>query len=332
MGVASACAGAPAMKRWGLAMKRVFLATVAAAICSASTAFAADLAIVAPPPPPSPWDIAFGAGVYSDYNFRGISQSNRKPSVNAYFEPRFNVNDNLQLYAGVGGWSIAFANRTSGEIDIYGGIRPSFGPLSFDLGVWYYYYPGGQCFNDSPPECAVQGTLPNENIIKKDLSFLEYYGTASLALTDFFSIGGGAYYDVDWLNFGFDAVYASGNATLNLPSAWLLPDTGVYISGEFGRYWLGTTDEFYGNIPLPDYSTWNIGLGLTWKVFTVDMRYYDTDLSEGECNAITSDFTASFDPGAVIPVVNEGGLASKWCNEAYVISLKADLTYNDNVR
>ena len=28
-----------------------------------------------------------------------------------------------------------------------------------------------------------------------------------------------------------------------------------------------------------DYNTWNVGLGFTWKVFTLDLRYSDTDLS-----------------------------------------------------
>ena len=25
-------------------------------------------------------------------------------------------------------------------------VRPTLGPLAFDFGYWYYYYPGGQCF------------------------------------------------------------------------------------------------------------------------------------------------------------------------------------------
>ena len=50
----------------------------AAAILGAMPALAADLKPVtkAPPaPPPSPWDIAFGGALMTDYNFRGISQS-----------------------------------------------------------------------------------------------------------------------------------------------------------------------------------------------------------------------------------------------------------------
>ena len=347
-------------------MKKKFLATMFAVACSASTAFAADMMVkapVAPPPPPSPWDIAFGAGVYSDYVFRGISQSNHRPSVNAYFEPRYNVSENLQLYAGVGGWSIAFANRASAEIDLYGGIRPIFGKLAFDFGVWYYYYPGGQCFNGNVDffgntfgtDCAPNGSLPvSFNVIKRDLSFIEYFGKVAWTPTDTFAIGGAVYYNPDYLQFGTDGLFASGNLKLTAPSSWMPAGTGLYVSGEVGRYWFGTTDSFYCTagavaqcgsanaafpngtlypfgVPLPDYTTWNVGVGLTWSVFTVDVRYYDTNLSEGSCNVLTSDFTATFNPGN-ISAINPGGFGSKWCGQTYVISLKADLTYGNNIK
>ena len=70
----------------------------------------------------------------------------------------------------------------------------------------------------------------------------------------------------------------------------------MYISGEYGRQWFGTSDSFYGvpafpnGIKEPDYNTWNIGVGFTYKVFTLDLRYSDTDLSKGDCNAFTSDY------------------------------------------
>jgi hypothetical protein len=347
----------------GAAMKKTLLATLLATVSSVGTVFAADMAVKAPPPAApavtNPWDIAFGAGVYSDYVFRGISQSNHKPSVNAYFEPRYNINDYLQLYAGVGGWSIAFANRPSAEVDLYAGIRPTFGKLSFDFGVWYYYYPGGECYNGNldingnsfGADCLANGSLPiSGNVIKKDLSFAEYYGKVTWAPTDTFAIGGAVFYDSNWLNFGTDATYASANIKLTAPTDWMPKNAGAYISAEVGHYWIGQADSFYcttvgpnaqgffqcgglypNGIPLPDYTTWNVGVGLTWSVFTVDVRYYDTDLSKAECNALTSDFTATFNPGNITPF-NPGGFGSNWCGQTYVVSLKADLTYGSNVK
>src|SRR5215510_4487475 len=102
-------------------MKKLVLSVVAA-VALATPALAADLKLVtkAPPPPePSPWDVAFGAGLTSDYVFRGITQSNHRPSVNASFEPRYNVNKDLQLYAGIAGSSISFPNRAAAEVDLY---------------------------------------------------------------------------------------------------------------------------------------------------------------------------------------------------------------------
>jgi hypothetical protein len=46
-------------------------------------------------------DVAFGGGIVSDYIFRGITQSNHKPSATAYFEPRYNVTKDLQYYVDI---------------------------------------------------------------------------------------------------------------------------------------------------------------------------------------------------------------------------------------
>src|SRR5438552_3336030 len=115
-------------------MKKVVLSVVAAlAVSAAAPAIAADMPAkapkAAPAAVPSPWDIAFGAAIMNDYIFRGVTQSGHKPSVAAYFEPRYNINANWQLYTGISGESIKFANNAAAEIDFYGGVRPTFGPL-----------------------------------------------------------------------------------------------------------------------------------------------------------------------------------------------------------
>src|SRR5262249_23957293 len=88
-----------------------FLLTAVAAVALATPARAADMKVkapAAPEAPPSPWDVAFGGGLTSDYIFRGITQSNHRPSVTAYFEPRYNVTKDLQYYVGISGESISF--------------------------------------------------------------------------------------------------------------------------------------------------------------------------------------------------------------------------------
>jgi Bacterial protein of unknown function (Gcw_chp) len=343
----------------------VLAASTAVALGSmVTTGFAADITTKTQPPlasPPvspivSPWDIAFGAAIMSDYNFRGITQSNHKPSVAAYFEPRYNFNDSWQGYLGLSGESISFPNRAAAEIDFYGGIRPTFGKLSLDFGAWYYWYPGGTCFNGSfnpGSECFDNadprtGGLPiNGNVIKADLSFWEIYGKATYTVNDQFSFGGSVYWSPSVLNSGADGTYLAGTAKYVLPT--VLPGgIGWFISADVGHWFLGTTDSFYcvsafntggfpagcagtfsGGVPYKSYTNWDVGLAFTWKQFTLDLRYFDTDLNKGDCNAFTSAQNARFDGS--FTAINPGGFGTNWCSATFIAKLSVDLT-KDNLK
>src|ERR1700685_586728 len=143
-------------------MKRVAYSLVLVAGLATSSAMAADMAVKAPPAPaaaPSPWDLVVTAALMNDYNFRGVTQSDHKPSTQAGFELRYNWTASLQGYAGISGESINFSNNAAAEIDFYGGFRPTFDKLALDFGAWYYYYPGGQCFNTAAL-CSSNGGGP----------------------------------------------------------------------------------------------------------------------------------------------------------------------------
>jgi hypothetical protein len=62
---------------------------------------------------------------------------------------------------------------------------------------------------------------------------------------------------------------------------------------------------------------------LTWKVFTLDLRYSDTDLNKGDCNAFTSDPTAT---GVSNVTAINAGPGSSWCGATFIAKLSADLT------
>jgi hypothetical protein len=340
----------------GIVMKKLVLAAAVLAV-TASSAMAADMAVKAKVPPPAPfdpWDLAFGSAIMNDYIFRGVTQSNHKPSVAVYFEPRYNFTKDLQAYIGLAGESISFPNRAAAEIDIYGGIRPTFGMFAFDFGVWGYLYPGGQCFNaaafpgsgipGSEVQCILNGNLPlNGNVAKRSASFYEVYGKVNITINDQFAVGFNEYYSPNFLNLGAWGNYASVTAKWTAPSTTFgSSGVGMYISGEFGRQWLGTSDAFYGvvsplanfaaGIPEPSYNTWNIGVGFTYKVFTLDVRYSDTNLSKASCNAFTSDFsTTNFNP-AFITAINPGGFGSNWCGATGIVKLSADLTAASNLK
>jgi uncharacterized protein (TIGR02001 family) len=111
-------------------------AVAAAALCFASFARAAD---------DSDWSITGNAGLYSDYRFRGISQTNKKPA----FQGGYDVAHKSGFY--VGNWNSnvdsAFYNGANLEMDFYGGYKPTFGDIALDVGILYYYYPGSGANN-----------------------------------------------------------------------------------------------------------------------------------------------------------------------------------------
>ena len=231
-------------------MNKTILSVAAVLAIGAGSAQAADLpAKIYTKAPPivafDPWDVAFGTSISSEYLFRGISQSNQNPSVSGYIEPRYNVTKDLQLYVGVSASSISFTNRAAVEIDGYAGIRPTFGPVAFDFGVWYYGYPGGQCIDDAAGRRA--GSCPlgyhadpaNGNWMKKDVSFYEVYGKVNYTFNDVFSLGATAFYSPNFLNFGTDGTYASVVGKVTVPSSFFgTSGIGSFVSGEFGRQWL----------------------------------------------------------------------------------------------
>jgi hypothetical protein len=199
-------------------------------------------------------------------------------------------------------------------------------------------------------DCFANGYLPvSGNVIKKDLSFWEVYGKVTITVTDQFAVGASVYYSPSVLNSGAHGTYVEGNAKYTFPSTLPLPmGVGLYISGAVGYWDLGTSSQFYCTqgvtppgfpgctppyplgIPYKSYTTWNVGLAFTKSVFTLDLRYYDTNLSKADCNAFTSDHTAVFNGS--FSLINPSGVGSNWCGSTFVASGKFDLTAMTNVK
>lgn len=318
-------------------MKKLMMSAVAAATMCSGAAIAADMPMKARPAPVavvSPWDWAFGGALMSDYNFRGISQSNRGPSVTAYSETRYNVNPSFQLYLASQYWAVTLPTNPTAEVDIFGGFRATFGSFTMDIGGMYYWYPREKQHNDFffGLGQAPFPSFPNTNATLKETDFWEVYGKfAYEVVKDKFAVGLNVYYSPDWLNTGADGLFLSGTAKFTMPSfrpgIFMLDEVGWYISGEFGYYWLGTADAYPSvllvDTDLPNYATWNVGVAFTWKVATLDLRYYDTNLSKENCSLLTSD------PNAV---AGPAGLQSKWCSASFIAALKFDLTASANLK
>jgi uncharacterized protein (TIGR02001 family) len=302
-------------------MKAMLIGAGALAMLSAAPAIAADIPVKAPMPAPvgkgpvgtAGFDVAIGGVVMSDYNFRGISQSNKGPTGGAYFEGQYNTGAYGTWYLGIAGYGINWPSGSgygftdpSAEIDFYGGWRNTYGKASVDIGLIYYYYPK-EIFNG----------------FTSDSDFLEVYWKGSYAVNDVFTVGANVYWTPDLLNYstsfssvGFsnkpDALYASVTAKYVLP--WTSGSWGSYVSGELGHWWIDDTGFKATNFPFtdPSYTYWNAGLALTYKAITLDFRYHGTSQSVQEC--------AQF-----LWVAIPNG-SNNWCGDRFIASLKFDTT------
>jgi hypothetical protein len=278
----------------------LFLSAVAA--LTMTSANAADLASAkkapAAPVVVSPWDYTVGAGVTSNYLFRGISQSDNKPSVNANAEIRYTFSDMFTGYVGIAGSSIKLTNQAQSpglEFDAMGGVRATIGNFGVDVGVIGYIYPSF--------------TTAGNAVFPTNPTYYEGYVKTSYAVNDSITFGLNGFFSPSFLDTGADGQYVSATV------AWKLPNDFA-VSGEFGRQFLGKADVRHGGANLPDYNYWNVGASYSYKIATLDLRYHDTNLSKAKCAGITGETTA-------------GTGASKYCNAAFVGTLSFALQAKD---
>ena len=189
----------------------------------------------------------------------------------------------------------------------------------------YYWYPREtqQWFGDAALTTLTTTPTIFGPFTLADTDFWEFYGKATWTVNDWLAISPYVYYDPSYLNSGAKGVYAGGTVKVTLPSAWFPTDWGMYVSGDVAHYWLGTVTAFGPpGFDLPDYTQWNVGFAITYKVLTFDVRYYDTDLSPAQC------FIVGGDPRGVTSGTN----TSKWCDATVIAKLSFDMTLNNNIK
>lgn len=207
-----------------------------AAVLTALSTFAAAPALAQ-----EPLSVAFNIGAATEYVFRGVSQTDEDPQVFGGVDATLGSIG----YAGVWASNVDFGDSTDFEFDLYAGVRPTVGAVTFDLGVIYYGYadqPSGA--NWDYWEGKVAASVPA--------------GPATL--------GAAVYYSPEFTGDTGQAWYYEANATVTIPQ------TKFSLSGALGHQ---SIDE------AGDYTTWNLGVGyaITDKI-GVDVRYFDTDVHE----------------------------------------------------
>jgi len=245
----------------------------------------------------SGFEFSAGAGFATDYVYRGVTLSDRKPAVGVNFEAAFD-----KLYASMTVASVRLPTDPSAEISFAAGLRPKLSKIELDLAWTYYAYPNEAWWLLGP----TGGT-----------DYWEASLRAETQLTDALRIGGGFAWSPNVSNTGAWGQYFAAGVSYDLPRNTLPNEIGVSVSGSIGYSRYGNMEEMLGGFPLPSYANWNAGVTFTWKMLNLDLRYYDTDLSKENCYVFTGDTNAG-PGGAADPLRNPEGLRSRWCGAAVV--------------
>ena len=113
------------------------LAVAGGLLTLATTAFAAE-----PAPVPSAWTETGNVTAVSDYLFRGISQTQAKPTAQATLDFTHSSGVYLGLF-GSGVSHAAYNNGAGSELDVYGGYRHAVNAdTTIDAGLVTYWFPG----------------------------------------------------------------------------------------------------------------------------------------------------------------------------------------------
>jgi uncharacterized protein (TIGR02001 family) len=248
--------------------KSLITTAVLGALAAPSFVFAAEAA------PASDFTASYNVGLFSQYIFRGLTQTNNKPALQGGFD----VSHKSGLY--IGGWSSNVSwlrdngssslYNTGGslEIDLYGGFKTELGKtgLGIDLGALQYYYPGAHNTN-----------LPKANTT--ELYGALTYGWLQAKLSGVVSNDawgfGKKYGNPDYTGNGDErgAYYAELNA--NIP----LADSGITALLHVGRQEFKDARYTAGG-PDASYTDWKVGLtkGFDGGV-NIGAFYTDTNIS-----------------------------------------------------
>ncbi|MCC7483732.1 MAG: hypothetical protein IT529_01975 [Burkholderiales bacterium] len=224
-----------------------------------------------PAAPASPHTFTGNVGLFSQYIFRGLTQTNREPAIQGGFD----YSHASGIYAGTWASNVswlrdsgAYSGGGGGEFDFYGGFKGAFGKsdFTFDIGTLYYWYPGDA------------NTVANPLNPKADT--WEIYGALGWK---WFTVK----YSHVVSNKAFGVLDAGGTYYVDFGVAVPLGNSGVTLDAHYGIQKFKGEDARniaagpgglpYSNDDAFSYEDWRIGISLALpKDFTIGAYYTDT--------------------------------------------------------
>ena len=233
---------------------------------------------------------SWNLGVTSDYIFRGISQNNRQPAPQGGVDITYGI-----FYAGIWGSDVNFGRNPDGsplgsgapgspvanvEIDYYAGIKPVVGPVTFDLGVIYYSYLGGQ---DKGPRFRQF----------REQDYTEIKVGASATLIPKLTTGITAFFSPQYTGGQGFTTTVEGNVAYELPTFLRMTPT---LSATLGSVFGDASDvqnRFVFANGKDSYLYWNAGVTFGIEKLSIDLRYWDTNIANNNAVLGTTNFCTS---------------------------------------
>lgn len=249
------------------------LAGLASAGLVSVPALAADAA------PASPHTLTANVGIYSQYIFRGLTQTNGDPAIQGGFDYSHASGFYLGTWASNISWlkenytsttgSVSGSYKSGGsmEWDFYGGYKGSIGDFGYDVGLLQYYYPGA--------------TDPTNNPAGVKANTLEAYVAGSWK---WFTVK----YSQSITGKTFGVRDSSGTYYLDLSASYPIGETGITLGAHYGMQKYKGKDPAYNGTNLNNdgvysYDDWKVSvaydMGKVAKTFdgmTVGVAYTDT--------------------------------------------------------
>jgi uncharacterized protein (TIGR02001 family) len=237
-------------------MRKLFLASAVSAVLFLPTVSFAQTAAAAEPAPP--YTLTGNFGIFSQYIFRGLTQTNTNPAVQGGFD----YTHSSGFYAGTWLSNISWLTDTPAyksaplEWDFYGGYRGTFGKSDFgyDVGLLQYYYPGT--------------VIPGG--VKADT--LEAYGLVSwkwLSAKYSYSLGSKT----------FGVPNSRGTGYLDISANYPLTEK-LTLQAHYGKQKYDGTTAGVSNNSVATYEDYKLGLSYTLpKDFTVGGYYTSTSMT-----------------------------------------------------
>jgi len=224
---------------------------------SAALALSTPLTVVAQATAPaSPHSFSANVGLFSQYIFRGLTQTDGNPALQGGFD----YSHASGFYAGVWGSNVSWLTDTTAyqnssyslEIDTYLGFKLPVNDFTFDVGFLRYNYPGTANAIVAPTVKADT----NEIYVGVSWQFLSLKYSYSLGDT-----------------FGVDG--ARGSDYIDLTASLPLGDTGFNLIGHVGRQSYSGPNSANGA-----YTDWRLAVEKEFMGVNFSLAYTDTNAKD----------------------------------------------------